>query len=234
MKAPKKFADFLSNPPGGWRGTFSLLGFGVIGNIVASILTLFAENSLWLLIFWLIVVLLLLWGLFATRQQLAPKHLVPPHRKPQQHRGLIVLVSKGRPTEPDRPLLDQAAFHAIQYHQPVLEACWLVASSGEGGSLTTAMNLENEFADSAIRFHIRTVGDAFDVEDTYRVIENIYLKELAAEGLQPEEVIADFTGGVKPMSAGVVLLCGMRLPMQYMYGHNPKVASEPVLVRFTP
>lgn len=164
-----------------------------------------------------------------------PMNLVLKHQKPPKYRGLVVLVGKGRPTEPDRPPLDQAALYAIQYHQPKLEVCWLVASAGESGSQPTAINLEKEFENSETEFHIRTIGDPFDVQAAYEVIADIYLKEITAvDNLQPEEVIADFTGGVKPMTAGMIMVCGSRLPMQYMYGHKPGIVSEPRLIKFMP
>ena len=38
---------------------------------------------------------------------------------------------------------------------------------------------------------------------------------------------ADFTGGTKPMSAGMILACGEARPMQYTYGRKDGVASVP-------
>jgi hypothetical protein len=50
--------------------------------------------------------------------------------------------------------------------------------------------------------------------------------------LSEREVIADFTGGVKPMSAGMILACGDRRPMQYMYGRKEGIASIPRIIEF--
>ena len=52
--------------------------------------------------------------------------------------------------------------------------------------------------------------------------------------LTEDQVIADFTGGVKPMSAGMILACGETRPMQYMYGRKEGIASVPRLIEFQP
>ena len=85
-----------------------------------------------------------------------------------------------------------------------------------------------------VEFRIRTVSDPFSVQETYELIQKIYAKELDEFNLSETEVIADFTGSTKPMSAGMILACGDRRPMQYMYGREAGVASVPRLVEFSP
>ena len=67
-------------------------------------------------------------------------------------------------------------------------------------------------------------------------LERIYTQEAAEFGLSPDHIIADFTGGTKPMSAGLVLACRDRWPMQYVTGgrrDRTDIASVPIYVRFT-
>jgi hypothetical protein len=82
------------------------------------------------------------------------------------------------------------------------------------------------------RVLVRQIHRAFDVQETYGVVQRIYLEEALAEGLSPDQVIADFTGGTKMMTAGMVLACGDQWPMQYMTGRKEGVISTPMLVRF--
>ena len=86
---------------------------------------------------------------------------------------------------------------------------------------------------------IREVGNPFSVQDTYDIVQRIYNQEIydakwQAFELTPERVIADFTSGTAPMTAGMVLACGRDRPMQYTTGHKKGIASVPMLVQFQP
>jgi hypothetical protein len=74
------------------------------------------------------------------------------------------------------------------------------------------------------------VLDPTHVEETFALVNWIYTHELVAASLEEREVIADITGATKPMTAGMVLACGRRRPMQYMVfqEHGP---SLPLLLR---
>lgn len=163
--------------------------------------------------------------------------LVPDDQQPAKHRGLIVIVGTGRPGE--NPM-SQSAGQAIDYHlaaqpgQTGLEICWLVCSGGEYGSLNVAQALQAICKERGLKAYLRPVGDAFSVQESYNLVQRIYTDETPDVGLREEEVIADFTGGTKPMSAGMILACGERRPMQYMTGRKAGIASTPQLVRFTP
>ena len=231
--------DFLNNivsPPRGWTGVFTLLGFGVIGNLIAGLLSIFADNSTWLLTALIASIVLLLWGIYLLRKQAAPLILVPEDQRPAKHRGLIVLVGTGRPGEDP---MSQSAGIAIEYHMSAgqkdgLETCWLIATGGERGSIRVAQDLEATCKEKNITPHIRMVHDPFSVQETYNVVQKIYRQELTQVGFSEQEVISDFTGGVKPMSAGMILACGHQRPMQYMHGRKEGIASVPMLVKFTP
>jgi hypothetical protein len=230
MTARGSLADFLARPIGGWRGVITVLGIGVIGNLLAFIITLWAGTSVWLLVLWIASIFLLLVGLWGIRraQDLV---LVPEDQRPEKRPGLIVIVGTGRPGEDP---MQQSAGIAITYHQPVLKTCWLIATAGEAGSLPIAQRLEEQCKAAGIQPHTRTVADPFSVQESYDLVERIYTQEVPEAGLTEEQVIADFTGGVKPMSAGMILACGETRPMQYMYGRKEGIASIPRLIEFRP
>ncbi len=177
---------------------------------------------------------------FALRSRVEPMILVPRDARPDRYPGLIALVGRGRPGEKSDPH-EQAAARAIEYHlgdDDTLKVCWLIASSGEQGSVLMAERIRDLY-ERRCTILVRQVGDAFSVQDTYDVVQEIYNKELYTDefrglGLAPERVIADFTGGTAPMTAGMVLACGKDRPMQYTVGRKEGIASMPQLVRFKP
>lgn len=231
MKRSSGFADFLVNPPGDWNGIVALLGFGLLGSLLNDLLPL---STAWQRIILSLSLVALLWGIYAVWRRKKPKVLVPQEQQPEKHPGLILLIGTGRPGE---DALDQSALDAIDYHQDVsggngLKVCWLIASGGETGSLPIAQKVEAMLKTRNIKGIIRVVRDAFDVQDTYNVVRKIYQEELEKEGLSRDQVIADFTGGVKPMTVGMILACGDHQKMQYMYGRKKGVASIPRLVEF--
>jgi hypothetical protein len=207
----------------------SLLGFGIVGNLVAGLITLVAETSAWQLTLWVLSILGVIWGAFAVWRRTKPLVLVPEDQRPSKHRGLIVLVGTGRPGEDP---MQQSAGIAITYHQPVLKTCWLIATAGEGGSLPVAQKLEEQCRLAGIQPHVLAVADPFSVQESYDLVVHIYTQEVSKASLTEDQVIADFTGAVKPMSAGMILACGETRPMQYMYGRKKGIASVPRLIEF--
>lgn len=186
-----------------------------------------------------VAVAAVLWVLaLILRERPQPVVLVPPDARPPRCPGLIALVGRGRPNEKNAPL-QQSAARAIVYHlgdDDTLKVCWLVASSGKDGSVLAAEAIRQAY-ESRCKVLVRQVGDAFSVQDTYNVVQHIYNREIYADelqdfGLTPQQVIADFTSGTAPMTAGMVLACGRYRPMQYTTGHEEGIASTPLLVRF--
>ena len=76
------------------------------------------------------------------RTQQIPRPATLASAAPPAARGLIVLISPRRPTE---RLEDMASYQALLYHRQ-LTHCWLIATSGEGGSLATAHELARYFS----------------------------------------------------------------------------------------
>lgn len=200
---------------------------------------------------------LALWALsVVARDKQEPLVLVPRDARPKPMPGLIALVGRGRPGE-EAKIEGQAAVKAIRYHLgdgdgstqdaaggAALKVCWLVASTGEKGSVGMARQIRKLCDRPGCAIEIREVGNAFSVQDTYDVVQEIYNHEIYGEefkalGLSPDQVISDFTSGTAPMTAGMVLACGRYRPMQYTTGRpaksgEPEIASVPLLVQFRP
>lgn len=169
-------------------------------------------------------------------------------------RGLIVLVSQGR-------VQDIPATAAIRYHfrdeengeKPVLTHCWLVTSGRPAQALDSkprragdasvptawenAQALRASYGGKGVHVEVRII-DPEDPENIFQVIEKIYAD---AKGMDFErkDLVADFTGGTKMMSAGMVLACipedrdleYMR-PRSFLEGGRPDPAAgaDPKLV----
>ena len=133
--------------------------------------------------------------------------------RPAPMPGLIVLVSPRRTAE---RLEELGAYAAIEFHRTALKHCWMIATSGEGGSFATAQELAQHFGHYGLANSIWQVIDAASVAETFALIDWLYTQRVPTSGLSEPEVIADITGGTKPMTAGMVLACGSRRPMQYL------------------
>lgn len=123
-----------------------------------------------------------------------------------RRRGLIALVSYGQQVPAEA---------AIRYHQrptaaePGLQICWLIAGPGEGeqSSLQNAYHLRDKYGQEGIEFFILQVKDADDPKETFHLVQGIFNQCDLQYGIPPQQMIADFTGGTKGMTAGMVLAC---------------------------
>lgn len=160
--------------------------------------------------------------------------LVPEHARPAKFPGLIVIAGIGRPEDgPWQPERD-VAWAAIQYHLSTktasgLQYCWILASPE---AAINAAALQAACQAQGVTAEICPVESGFSIQAAYDAVQHIYLVQAPRVGLTAQQVIADFTGGAKPLSAGMLLACGDRRPMQYMYGRKAGIASTPRLVDF--
>ncbi len=175
-------------------------------------------GSAWGVLVFAFVILGLLFAILAViRRVLKPGLAI---REVGRRPGLVVLVSMGK-------LSMIPALQAIKHHyrgaedehaKPVLRYCWLIASPqpdkepeqrapGEPfqSSWKNAQDLRAMYEPLGIDVRIRTV-DPEDPQSVFQKVEEIY-QEVKAVHLKPSEVIADFTGGTKIMTAGMVLAC---------------------------
>jgi hypothetical protein len=113
--------------------------------------------------------------------------------RPAPRRGLIAFVSLKQ-----RAHLEKA----MAYHRATLEHVWLIATKE---ALALAQEIEREYASSALKFSIAPLDEEWDLLKARQVVERIYAEKLGE--MKEEDVIADFTGGTKPMTAGMIFAC---------------------------
>ena len=133
-----------------------------------------------------------------------------------RRKGLIALVS------PEYAGGRQAVDEALAYHlldekqQPVLRHCWLIAGPGTGdparqmiSSREKAERIRQELeqAGTVVRIlHMERESAADDPLTTKALVERAFA-EAGAARLGPNDIIADYTGGTKTMTAGMILAC---------------------------
>ena len=161
-------------------------------------------------------------------RRLKPKvGLSVPGKPVRRRKGLIALVSYGR-------LSDIPAAGAIAYHlgesdggeRGPLRHCWLIATkppdeeAGEStngvavriseppqSSARNALDLRERYAGKVDTIEVITIADADDPEATFVAVEEAYRRARKHHELRRKQIIADFTGGTKSMTAGMVLAC---------------------------
>ena len=128
--------------------------------------------------------------------------LISDRPNPPQGHGLIFLFSR-----------ENTLREAIKHHQPELTHCWLLVTPA---MQSRAANIINEFPD--LSFTLHPLNDRYDSQGCYRTVANIYREEAPRRGLLPQHVIADITGGTKPMTLGMIVAC---LEGDYPIEHVP-------------
>ena len=101
---------------------------------------------------------------------------------------------------------------------PCLGVCWLLTSTGSEGGLPVAQEIERQYKEKGILFVTHVVSNAFSMRETFDVVQKIYQREARDLGLAIDDIISEHTGATKPMSAGMVLACWARYPMEYVFG----------------
>ena len=145
------------------------------------------------------------------RKEAEAAKMVVQNDKADQRKGLIVLVSPGNTEVP---------MIAINHHAETLQHCWLVASQE---SYSTADEIETEvhkLYGQRIKVHDvmeYLVKDANDIKNAWKIVDMIYAKDAGENGLLETDIIADITGGTKPITAGAALACSSESrDMQYI------------------
>jgi hypothetical protein len=155
----------------------------------------------------------------------------------RQRQALIAISSPGsqKATEP-----------IVRFHyrgernqlEPRLRHCWLIAGPGEGqdSSYENALAIQKDYPTIEVR--IKRIDDADDPKKVFELVQQIY-KEAEALGIPRSEIIADYTGGTKSMTAGLILACTEQdRDLQYMKPRryttdgraDPAAGSDPISV----
>ncbi len=122
--------------------------------------------------------------------------LAPPHR------GLVWLLGPGSV---------EHALHTIRHHAGGLADgqvlhCWLVMQRGNAAVQIASNTLASQVAENKLAARLEPVlVDRPDVESTYQAVRHVFEQKAPAEGLSERDVVADITGGTKPMTTGMVL-----------------------------
>jgi CRISPR-associated protein (Cas_Cas02710) len=154
-------------------------------------------------------------------------------QRPQGKKGLILLATKSN---------TEGAQFAIRYHlleQNTLETVWIIPSDsstelefGEG-TYSNALKVQimsKQLAQDIgkpLQVYIRRSVSPADSQDTFDEVNSIFRRS----GYKPWEIIADFTGGTKPMSVGMIMAC-LKSDRELEYAPYNKQSHGPFLVDY--
>jgi hypothetical protein len=180
---------------GVFSSTFYELIKKTIGDSVPKLL-LFAITSLSIFLFVALVLS------FKFKKESEAKFDILTDRKhhPQQHKGLILLVSRQQPCQV-----------AIDFHLGKLERCWLICSLK---TLPIAQAIVSIYRDRLVFEDIKVINDIHDPGEYARTIDAIY--DRPPQGWRESDIIADFAGMTANGSVGMALTCANKnRPLQY-------------------
>lgn len=148
------------------------------------------------------------------RRQMATRVVDKPN--PPQYKGLILMVSRL-----------ETAREAIDYHKDALQCCWLITTPAPW-IRQHADQLKQEYEDAISYVDIAHIANEYDTRGCYELVRGIHHREAARLGLLPGEVIADITGGTKPMTMGMILACVEgEFPIEHIPTEYDPVTSKP-------
>lgn len=214
-------------------GDFSIQAFSVF---LESQFGLQSNTFLPILILFLIIIVILqaltfspkIYGWLLSRLPWRRNEVIEPTVRTLKKscRGLIVLASK--PYQDSRTPAEEAIYRHINIPQAQLEYCWIICTDS---SIVEARKIREKYqknthdTEEEGKIHINCEGwvgnaelgdkpmslflrdeDSNNSEYIQDLINLIY-KEAKRLGLEESEIIADFTGGTKAMTAGMVLAC---------------------------
>jgi hypothetical protein len=129
----------------------------------------------------------------AVRAVVDESRLVPPHA------GLVWLFGPGQ---------FQHLLFALAHHRRGGGAahCWLVMQEGVTPVRERFGELSQRLTEDGVATRLHPVYVARpDTQAVYEAVRAVFEREAVEEGLAPDRVVADITGGTKPMTAGMVL-----------------------------
>jgi hypothetical protein len=165
----------------------------------------------------------------------------------QTYRGLIVAMSPSH----DSPAEVAIRFHWNQGQTPNLEHCWLICTEK---SLPFAQQLDSKLVQEGIRQRLELHYGNYALDDPdqpgqplsllvpndkiddpnhiQRLVNAIYDDAIAQAALTESEIIADYTGATKGMTAGILLACTRpERPLQYISQIDRKMRAVSISYR---
>jgi len=207
MKRQAEFIDALlrgAGPSPELLGAFvlGLLVVELVGNAIYDLLAAPMGNLsiIWRPLLIAAVLVSLAYALFRRDRQRGAgiKVRVDKSRLAPPHAGLIWLLGPGP--------FDHLLFALRHHHKGGGGAhCWLVMQDVELVRETFGQLSQRLLAEGMpTRLHPVYIPQ-LDVEAAYGAVRSALEREAAEEGLEPGNVIADITGGTKPLTAGMLL-----------------------------
>jgi hypothetical protein len=166
-------------------------------NVATSVLIEVSGSTITLIVMAFVTLAALIYAnVYAYRVHdwtLKGRQIIGGHKSPAPCPGLILMVTRA-------PTMRKA----IEYHAVALKHLWLIVTP----DMENAANELRELARrNEIHPHNEELAEPFDADACYHVVRRIYEEQVAALKLPRSAVIADITGGTKPMTAGMVLAC---------------------------
>lgn len=184
-----------------------LLGTATVTLLLQGIYDYANEPGVWKGGYWLALLMLFVTlGILVRAWRKRPGRVdIREKQLPRPRRGLILLAG---PQKASNPV-------ALEHHLDSLTHCWIIATPESAG---TAATLFKEYGDRIdIRYGADYTVDPEEFAPTYDIVMRILGQEMRQYGLGMTEIIADITGGTKPMTSGMALACvAYHVPMQYI------------------
>lgn len=140
---------------------------------------------------------------------------------PRKYEGLIFMFTQ-----------KETAREAIRHHLPALKHVWLIVTpqkQAEAGEIVV------DFPE--VSFSVLPISNLYDTQSCYNVVRHIYERGTQDVGIPPQNIIADITGGTKPMTMGMIVACIEgdlpieHVPTKFDSSNNPMGPLPPIEIR---
>lgn len=132
---------------------------------------------------------------------------------PMQSEGLVFLITN-----------EAALREAIEYHRPVLKHCWLIVTPE---MQPVAGGVVNQFKE--IQFSLKPISDLYNTRACYDTANHIFEHEAPLQQIPLSQVMADITGGTKPMTVGLLLACVKHgVAVEHVPAVYDKITHKPI------
>jgi CRISPR-associated protein (Cas_Cas02710) len=209
----------LLNPSNFWLWLILALAVSVAGNITTDLVKSPSSVELWWRLLGILVFVVVLWILLSRTVRRTISELIARQRRLIQldiqtsvsaAKALIVFVSKAPGSS---SALDAALHHAAGG----LEVFWMITSQ-EASEEAERIGRELKAQYPKVDVHpVVCISDIYSIVEAKAEVENIRRKSMRRFKTEAD-IICDFTGLTKSMSAGMILACAPRQArLQYMH-----------------